>query len=379
MAELDSTTLRDRLLDFARQSGACSVGVCSQEGLAGGPPSTDLTRELAGARSAIVFALPLDQEKLEAYMAKVDHAGHQADMIRTNLLTAGIASELAHYLRGLGFEASPVHAGNTPSGGDGRDVSPQNDAQREAAERHPAKASDLLMGAIPILSQRHLAAAAGVGFFGMSGNILTPTHGASVTLGATVTTAALPSTPVLPREANYCDECNWCGNVCPTSYMSRTEFVSVEMGEHGHHRYSKRLHPARCGMHMMGVAGTAPDGKWGSWGPGRRVMPDDDEKLLPVVMEMAADAARRPSVPGGFVNVQQEGRTNIMCSACNLVCHPEREVRARRVKLWRQGGVTVQHEDGRLQTLPAEEAKAFLEAMPLERRRLYEQVERPGE
>ena len=61
----------------------------------------------------------------------------------------------------------------------------------------------------------------------MSGNILTLTHGAAVTLGAIVTTADLPP-PVLPPAANYCDECNWCGQVCPTSFMSRTAFTTLK-------------------------------------------------------------------------------------------------------------------------------------------------------
>jgi ferredoxin len=370
--DLDLLTLRDRHLDFARSAGANAVGVCDTAALAGGPPSTDLTRELEGARSAIVFSFPLDEEPLEKYMGKIDHGAYQAHYIQLNNLVAGVASELAHSLRGFGYQAVPVYAGNTPSGGDHRDVNPQNDYQREMAERYPAKPSDLMMGSVPVLSQRHLAAAAGVGFFGMSGNILTQSHGAAVVLGATVTTAELPPTPVLPPEANYCDECNWCGSVCPTKFMSREDFTSVQMGEHDHHKYSTRLHHARCGMHMMGVAGLAEDGTWGSWGPGRKSLPDDDDKLLPIVMEMAVDTSKRPETPGGFVFPQQEGRTNIMCSACNLVCHPKREVRAKRVKMWRQGGVSVQHEDGRIESMPAEDARAFLDAMPPERRALYE-------
>ncbi len=375
MPDLDIDVIRERHLKFVKTSGACAVGICNREGLAGGPPSTDLTRELEGARSAIVFAFPLDEEKLEAYMGKVDHGPYQADYIRTNNIVQGVASELAHSLRGFGFEAVPVYAGNTPSGGDHRDVQPQNDEQREAARRHPARESDFPMGTVPVLSQRHLAAAAGVGFFGMSGNILTESHGAAVALGATVTTAALAPTPVLPPEANYCDECNWCGSVCPTKFMSRDDFTSVTMGESDHHEYSTRLHHARCAMHMNGTAGLAADGKWGSWGPGRQQLPDDNEQLLPAVMKMAGAAAKRPPVPGGFVFPPQEGKTNIMCSACNLVCHPEREVRAKRLKMWRQGGVSVQHEDGRIKTLPADEAKEFLAAMPAERRALYEEIE----
>jgi hypothetical protein len=63
----DLQTIRDRLLASLTTSGCCAVGVCTQEGLEGGPPSTDLTRQLEDARSAIVVAYPVDEHKLELY------------------------------------------------------------------------------------------------------------------------------------------------------------------------------------------------------------------------------------------------------------------------------------------------------------------------
>ena len=375
MTDLDPSTQRERLFAYLRSTGACSVGVCNRDGLRGGPPSTDLSRELEGARTALVFAVPQDEEKIELYMSKTAHAPYQEEYIRTNNQVSGMALEVATQLQGWGHRAKVVSAGNTASGGDVRDPSPQGEAQLAAAERHPAKASDMMMGSVPMVSQRHLAAAAGVGFFGMSGNILTPTHGAAVVLGAVVTDAAFEPTPVLPREANYCDECNWCGSVCPTRFMSRTDFTTVKMGDHDHHKYSTREHHARCGMHMTGVAGMSRDGTFGSWGPGRDPMPDDDDALFPAVAKMAMAAAGRPQVDGGFAAPGDGRFINIMCSACNLVCHPEREVRQRRLAMWRRGGVTVQHEDGRIESLPPDEAKSFVDGMPPERRRLYEDTD----
>ena len=375
MAELDLLTIRDRLMEQVMNAGCCAVGVCNQAGLEGGPPSTDLERQLEGARSAIVFAYPVDEEKLELYMGKIDHEPYQQDYIQSNNITQGLAGELSNQLRKFGHEASVVYAGNTPADGTRADVMPQNERQRRAAESNPAKASDVMMGSIPVISQRMLAAAAGVGFFGMSGNILTETHGAAVTLGAVVTTADLPPTPVLPPEANYCDECNWCGTVCPTSFMSRTDFTKVKMGEHDHHKYSTRGHHMRCASHMMGITGLSEDGKFGSWGPSRKRLPEDDEQLLPALLGLASDLQKRPAVPGGFYDSQRGAKVNIMCSACNLVCHPEKKVRAKRLKMWTQGGVSVQHEDGRIETLPLDEARAFLDAMPPERRALYEDLD----
>jgi epoxyqueuosine reductase QueG len=379
MEELDLLTIRDRLLASLSNGGCCAVGVCNQEGLEGGPPSTDLTRQLEGARSAIVFAFPVDEHKLELYMGKIDHTPYQQDYIRSNNITQGLGGELTNQLRKFGYEAEVVYAGNTPGDGTRVDVMPQNERQRKAAERNPAKPSDVMMGTIPVISQRMLAAAAGVGFFGMSGNILTETHGAAVTLGAVVTTADLPPTPVLPPEANYCDECNWCGKVCPTSFMSRTDFTTVKMGEHDHHKYSTREHHMRCASHMMGITGLSEDGKFGSWGPSRKLLPKDDEEIFPALKSLAGDLAQRPDIPGGFYDAQKGTKTNILCSACNLVCHPERKVRAKRLKMWTQGGVTIQHEDGSIEAVPRDEARAFLDAMPPERRALYEDVETSGE
>jgi epoxyqueuosine reductase QueG len=283
-------------------------------------------------------------------------------------------AEATNQLYKFGYEAEVVFAGNTPADGTPVDVMPSNERQRKGAELNPAGEAYVMMGILPVISQRMLAAASGVGFFGMSGNILTKTHGAAIVLGACVTNAELPPTPVLGQDVNYCDECNWCGQVCPTSFMSETEFTTVKMGEHDHHKYAAREHPLRCASHMQGMAGLSENGKFSSWGPGRKQLAENDDEIFPSLIEMATDTAKRPVVPGGFYDAQKGTKTNIMCSACNLVCHPEKKVRAKRLKMWTKGGVTVQHEDGRVEAMPLDEARAFLDAMPIERRALYEDV-----
>jgi len=216
----------------------------------------------------------------------------------------------------------------------------------------------------------------------MSGNILTQSHCATVTRGALVTTADLPPTPVLPPEVNYCDECNWCGNVCPTRYMSRTSFTTVKMGEHDHHKYAAREHHARCASHMMGATGLSRDGEYSSWGPARKQLPDDDGELMGKMAELLGDLEKRPAMPTGYPeDTKMKGRMAAapLCSACNLVCHPEKKVRAKRMKMWLQGGVTIQREDGTIETMPRDEARAYLDAMPPEKRALYEDIEGAGD
>ncbi len=53
--------------DLTLNAGAIDVGIVTTDTLEGGPPSTDLSYVLPGARSAVVFALPLDQEKIEKF------------------------------------------------------------------------------------------------------------------------------------------------------------------------------------------------------------------------------------------------------------------------------------------------------------------------
>lgn len=65
-------------------------------------------------------------------------------------------------------------------------------------------------------------------------------------------------------------------------------------------------------------------------------------------------------------------RLHITCGNCQLVCHPEKHVRKRRLDLLRSSGVVVQSEDGSLSVLSPEEASNRLHAMPPPRHPLYE-------
>ena len=56
--------------DLVLNAGAIDVGVVTTETLEGGPPSTDLSYVLNGAKSAVVFALSLDQKKIEQFLKK---------------------------------------------------------------------------------------------------------------------------------------------------------------------------------------------------------------------------------------------------------------------------------------------------------------------
>jgi len=62
--------LTRRAMELACCYGAVAVGAVTVENLKGGPPSTDLSYVLPAARSAISFAVPLNQDHIDAWFAK---------------------------------------------------------------------------------------------------------------------------------------------------------------------------------------------------------------------------------------------------------------------------------------------------------------------
>ncbi|MBW1783781.1 MAG: epoxyqueuosine reductase, partial [Deltaproteobacteria bacterium] len=172
-----------RITDLAKCLGAADVGILSNDTLAGGPPSVDLTYVLPSAISAISFFVPLDQRYVEPYLKKEDRRSYELDNIRTNTLVSGISLEIASYLEQKGYPsvaqaANLVYRTDTPDG-------PLDEK--------------------PPISHRYLAVRSGIGHFGLSGNVITEDFGAAVILGSVVTAAELIPTEPLPPEANYCD------------------------------------------------------------------------------------------------------------------------------------------------------------------------------
>jgi len=90
-----------------------------------------------------------------------------ADILQTRECRNIIDSLLSDFLEQKGFLSAPLAA----------NVKYRSDT--------PRGIRDLM----PPVSLRYLAVASGVGWFGLSGNVITPREGAAVILGATVTTA----------------------------------------------------------------------------------------------------------------------------------------------------------------------------------------------
>ena len=348
----DSKELTDLAIDSVMSEGACAAGITATDTLLGGPPSTDLTYVLPGARSAVTFAVPLDPGAIERYLGKKDHAGHQRDNIRTNLYVTGLAVGLATYLDQRGYPSFAVAA---------------NTVYRKDT---PAGIADFK----PDISHRYLAVRSGVGWFGLSGNVITKTHGAAVILGTVVTTAELEPTEPLPPGEKYCDDCRLCMASCLSGMMHPRERTTVTMGGY-QFSYSKRRTYRRCDLVCGGFTGLARNGKWSTWSPGRFPIPKREGEFGPALVKAVVKSWGRPVIEGGTYHPAMPGnrKLNLTCGNCQLVCHPDKEERKRRHRLLTKSGVVIQHRDGSLEAVSPEAAASYLAALGPEQRACYEE------
>jgi len=339
-----------RAMDLAGCYGASVVGVVTTEMLAGGPPSTDLSYVLPNANSAISFAVPLDQDYIESWFNKKSHNDHLSNNIRTNVMASGISLELANYLTQKGYPSAPLTA---------------NTAYRMDSKNG-------IYDEKPPVSHRYLAVRSGVGFFGLSGNVLTRDDGAAIILGSVVTEARLIPTEPIPAEKNYCDHCRLCKAVCASGFIHGEEMVSVTLGGMDF-SYSRKLHHSRCDYVCGGFTGLHKSGKWSTWSPARFSIPDKDEDFYPALVNAVGPFLKRRRTELNVFNVLMPGdRVELTCGNCQLICHPDKEIRKKRYKLLVESGVIVENSDGSREAVSPEEAKKRLAAMDPETLALYE-------
>ena len=350
-------TLSRIVQEFVVIEGACAAGIATVETLAGGPPSADLTYVLPEARSAVSFAVAIDQGPIVPYLMKQDRFTLEGAFIRANVLASGIALHLAHYLRQRGFPSVPVAANNVFRPPDASTAS--------------GYIADFYY---PDISHRYVAVRAGVGHLGLSGNLLTATEGAAVILGTTVTAAPLVATDPLPPEENYCDHCGLCMASCAAGFMSRREETILSLGGHTV-SYSKRRHYGRCDLVCSGYTGLHRSGTWSTWSPGRFAVPEGDDDLA-ATHERVQEAHRQwPAAAGGRYFFFTDDKLRVSCANCQLVCCPDRKEREARYAMLTRSGVVIQDDDGRLTALSPEEARTRLASMPATRRALYEDTD----
>jgi epoxyqueuosine reductase QueG len=344
--------ITNRVKDLVVCYGAGAVGVVTAEMLAGGPPSTDLAYVLPNAKSAVSFAVSLEQKFIDSWLNKQNYADHLRDNIRTNVIASGISLELANYLNQKGYPSVPLTA---------------NTAYR--AELKNGRYDE-----IPPVSHRYLAVRSGVGFFGLSGNVLTRNDGATVILGSVVTTAELIPTDPIPAEQNYCDDCRLCKAACASGFIVGEEKVTVTMGGIDF-TYSKKLHHNRCDYVCGGFTGLHKSGKWSTWSPGRFAIPENDEDFYGALLDSVGPYLKRPKTDLAIFNAIMPGdKVELTCGNCQLICHPDKEVRERRYKMLVESGVIVQNRDGKLEAVTPEKAAERIAKMDAETRALYEKI-----
>jgi len=343
-------SLEELIAEKVMGDGACAVGFATTETLADGPESVDLEYVLPGAKSAVSFAVPLDQDCIPQYLKKEDHLSQQEDNTRANKIASGIALDLARLLEQKTYPSYPVAA---------------NVVYRQDTPRG-------IFDLKPDISLRYLAVRSGVAHMGLSGNAITNEHGAAIILGGVVTTAELEPTDPLPKEESYCDGCRICMASCLSGMMDPEEEESVTMGA-AEFTYSKRREYNRCGYVCGGFTGLHPSGKWSTWSPGRFPIPEKDEDFRVAVMKHLDIHQRRPTMEGARSHLLIDGKFSMTCGMCQLVCTPDKEERKKRYKMLTESGCVVQHPDGSVEAFPPEEAAERVAAMDPETRALYEE------
>jgi len=148
--------------------------------------------------------------------------------------------------------------------------------------------------------------------------------------------------------------------------------VSVTMGGFDF-SYSKKHHHSRCDYVCGGFTGLHKSGKWSTWSPGRFPIPDKDEDFYPALLNTVGPYLKRPKTGPAIFNVIMPGdKVGLTCGNCQLICHPDKEIRKARYEMLVKSGVVVQKSDGSLESVSPEEAYNRIANMAPEVRALYE-------
>ena len=325
--------LEKQIKDIALANGAALVGIASRERLSDAPPSGDPGYLLPSARSIISFAVPYDEEALEAFSSKTDWRYFNADKKEKIRQLYVIGDRLVDMLRDKGFEALVVDINNNYRPEEG------------------AKDFSELVAMIPDFSHRYGAVAAGIGRLGWSGNVMTPEFGSTIILATVLTSAELESDPLL--EENPCDGCKMCVASCPVGMMHPKESVKVQIAGINEEIAKKRTNNC-CWIGCDGYHGLSPDRKWSNWSPYRvdTPFPDYDaliDELCTRIRKADPDANREDL--NSFANYRDchfdpDYLSLSPCAHCANVCRPNLEDRIAKMKLLSKSGIVVLRANG---------------------------------
>jgi epoxyqueuosine reductase len=351
--EDDPMSLNHSIEELLKDNGAIKVGFANKETLRAGPPSTDLDYVFRSAgideeaRSAVSFALPLDQDAIRLFIAKKSRIPHAEDNRRTLAKSVRLSNEVAELLRENGYEALGTAA--------------NLNHREELPLWHRFLPPDI--------SHRYIAVASGVASFGWSGNVGLPGYGSTIILGTTVASAELEPTDPIPAENSFCEwaksggrvDCKLCAESCVVEMFDKQNAEYVTLGSNTY-AYSRRRNTSRCVFGCGGNTGLHPSGKWSTWSPGRYKIPEDPIKLNKELKRSTRQREEHPLNP--ITNIAS-------CGMCQLICFGDKKENAKNFKLLSKSGCAVQEPDGSLVILSAEEAEEKLSKMPQEHSALY--------
>ncbi len=343
---------------------------------------------LPSAESAVVWAIPLQQDLIRPFLGKTHpnaRGDHEKDNIEKNIRSTEMSVIIAEFLEERGYEAAMVIANN----------------------KYREKEPNWMTNLPPEISLRYLAVRSGVASFGWSGNVGIKELGCTIILGATITNAKLEPTAPIPAEESFCNECKICTRVCAFQMFSPDEKIEVTLGGHIF-SYSKRVDKFRCMLTCGGFNGLHKSGKFSTYSPGRYEYPENKKEVRTVFNVALNGWRKRPLIkdnstgyiPASFtkgedpteatkreelkktVNLLKGGsafpeegteknRIQLTCGNCNIVCWGNSVETAKNYKILVNSGCVIQKEDGSIEVYPTEKAKEEFEKMPLNRQRWY--------
>jgi epoxyqueuosine reductase QueG len=185
--------------EFIYKNGADLVGVCKVKDLKPAPIGHSPGDYLHTAKSVVSFGYSLNlgpvtnlPKSRNEYLLEIEN---------TNIFLNSLGQKTARFLESKGFISIAV---------------PANTSIRDA---------NRLTGDV---SQRHIAAAAGLGTFGVNNLLITPKYGSRVRFGMVITEADL--IPDQPLAENLCTLCESCVEACPSGALShwKSSYTSEE-------------------------------------------------------------------------------------------------------------------------------------------------------
>jgi ferredoxin len=332
--------LKEEIIALAWKMGIDKVGFTSKERLADAPPSGDLTYVLPGARSAISLLIAFDKKAIRAYLAKEDKIAHVKDHTEVYIKLGEVARAIQNLLQDKGYEATAPFVNN------------------QYRKDQPG------MALVPPLSHRYVAVAAGIGWIGWSGNLITPEYGAAVAITSIVTSAELEPDPLVEMDADHCKDCHLCAASCASHFMAMKEESSVSIAGQTH-IHNKKATNLRCLVTCGGANGMrTPDTKWSTWSYKVLDLPGagDDEAFKQKVLEYYQDPQNRLlrglidytetfDLPdwehfNAFIEDHFVKKGLFTCGNCMLICWPDMKDRKENYKLLTTSGRVVKGPEG---------------------------------